>query len=413
MADGGLRQMQRQSFRQGFIAWAMGALVLLMGCGTSRPRGFSTVTEVPPGSSSDQVPTSWQDARVGDRVEYAFYADRIGSRRGTSASAGQLFVEVIAVRSPWVWLFIRVTRNDRQPHPHPFLSHGFVLPMRMGQAPTNPPDPIEDGSTSTTRQWAFAAGQHWIARRISRDDSPGDGPTQHRLYATTPGPLYLTNGLIEVHFNAFGFSMSAGHSLALVSFQRGSGTVQGTPPVMGNPWGPGTWYELQEGSSTSSVRVKRVCLGAEQGYLLRKVWEKPRDDVRCDDFQGAEVVSLENALINLVNDSVYIPTWPPRDYGAPLPRKVRVQLGQESVVAFFEEAPANRGEGSYWMRSKSYPTDPWSPVLRGLPMEVRFDRLSEGLYEQPEGAPRKFYSDSRLLRWGTWVESSELSTSAR
>lgn len=404
--------MQRQTFRQGFIAWAMGALVLLMGCGTSRPRGFSTVTEVPPGSPSDPAPTSWQDARVGDRVEYAFHADRIGSRRGTSASAGQLFVEVIAVRAPWVWLFIRVTRNDRQPHPHPFLSHGFVLPMRMGQAPANPPDPIERGSTSTTHRWAFAAGQYWNARRFARDDSPGDGPIQHRLYATPTGPLYLTNGLLEVSFFALGFGLSAGHQLALVSFQRGSGMVQGTPPVMGNPWGPGTWYETQE-SSSSSAYVNRVCLGAEQGYLLRKAWAKPRDEPRCDDFQGAEVIALEDALINLVNDSVYIPTWPPRDYGAPLPRKVRVHLGQESVVAYLEEAQDYRSGGS-WMRSKSYPTDLWSPLLWGLPMEVRFDRLSEGLYQQPEGAGRQFYSDSRLLRWGTWLESaSELSTSAR
>ncbi|RUO94435.1 hypothetical protein D7Y11_04150 [Corallococcus sp. AB018] len=401
--------MQRQSFRQGFIAWAMGVLVLvlLMGCGTSRPRGVSTVTEAPPGSTSGQAPTSWQDARVGDRVEYAFHADRVGSRRGTSASAGQLFVEVIAVRSPWVWLFIRVTRNDRQPHPHPFLSHGFVLPMRMGQAPENPPDPIEDGSTSTTRQWAFAAGQHWSARRLARDDSPGDGPTQHRLYATTPGPLYLTNGLLEVSFSSMGYSMSAGHQLALVSFQRGSGTVQGTPPVMGNPWGPGTWYETLERASWGDVR-KRVCLGAEQGYLLRKVWEKPQDEVRCDDFQGAEVVALEDALISLVNKSVYIPTWPPRDYGAPLPRKVRVQLGQASVVAYLDEARADHWEDSPWLRSRSYPIDLWSPVLQGLPMEVRFDRLSEGVYRQSEGGAREYRSDSRLIRWGTWLEESQV-----
>lgn len=385
----------------------MGVLVLLMGCGTSRPRGVSTVTEAPPGSTSGQAPTSWQGARVGDRVEYAFHADRVGSRRGTSASAGQLFVEVIAVRSPWVWLFIRVTRNDRQPHPHPFLSHGFVLPMRMGQAPENPPDPIEDGSTSTTRQWAFAAGQHWSARRIARDDSPGDGPTQHRLYATTPGPLYLTNGLLEVSFSSMGYSMSAGHQLALVSFQRGSGTVQGTPPVMGNPWGPGTWYETLERASWGDVR-KRVCLGAEQGYLLRKVWEKPQDEVRCDDFQGAEVVALEDALISLVNKSVYIPTWPPRDYGAPLPRKVRVQLGQASVVAYFDEARADHWEDSPWLRSRSYPIDLWSPVLQGLPMEVRFDRLSEGVYRQSEGGAREYRSDSRLIRWGTWLEESQV-----
>ncbi|MGE6756997.1 DUF6068 family protein [Corallococcus interemptor] len=393
--------MQRQTIRQGFIAWA---LVLLMGCGTSRPQGFSTVTELPPGSSSAQVPTSWQDARVGDRVEYAFHADRIGSRRGTSASAGQLFVEVIAVQAPWVWLFIRVTRNDRQPHPHPFLSHGFVLPMRMGQAPANPPDPIEYGSTLTTRQWAFAAGQHWIARRISRDDAPGDGPTQHRLYATTPGPLYLTNGLLEVSFFSLGYGLSAGHQLALVSFQRGTGTVQGTPPVMGNPWGPGTWYETQEGFG-GSVSVKRVCLGAEQGYLLRKVWNKPRDEVRCGDFQGARVLALEDALIDLVNKSVYIPTWPPRDYGAPLPGTVRVQLGQESVVAYLEEGPAEQGSSAGWMQSRSYPTDLWSPVLQGLPMEVRFNWLSEELYQQPGGAARRSYSDSRLLRWGAWLES--------
>ncbi|NNB86442.1 DUF6068 family protein [Corallococcus exiguus] len=399
--------MQRQSFRQGFIAVAGVALVLLMGCGTSRPRGVSTVTEAPPGSTSGQAPTSWQDARVGDRVEYAFHADRVGSRRGTSASAGQLFVEVIAVRSPWVWLFIRVTRNDRQPHPHPFLSHGFVLPMRMGQAPANPPDPIESGSTSTTRLWAFAAGQHWSVQRIARDDSPGDGPTQHRLYATTPGPLYLTNGLLEVSFSSMGYSMSAGHQLALVSFQRGSGTVQGTPPVMGNPWGPGTWYETLERASWGDVR-KRVCLGAEQGYLLRKVWEKPQDEVRCDDFQGAEVVALEDALISLVNKSVYIPTWPPRDYGAPLPRKVRVQLGQESVVAYLDEARADHWEDSPWLRSRSYPIDLWSPVLQGLPMEVRFDRLSEGVYRQSEGGAREYRSDSRLIRWGTWLEESQV-----
>lgn len=391
---------------------ACAALVLLMGCGTSRPRGFSTVTEVPPGSTSAQA-TSWQDARVGDRVEYAFYTQR-GSNRGISASAGQLFVEVVSVQSPWVWLSIRITRNDGQPHPHPFLSHDFVLPMRMGQAPANPPDPIKRGTTSTSQQWAFAAGQHWIARRISRDDSGADGPMQHRLYATTPGPLYLTHGLLKADFSAFGFGYgrSTLHSLSLVSFQRGSGTPGGTAPAMDNPWGPGTWYETRERASWGDF-MKRVCLGAEQGYLLRKVWEKPRDEVRCDDFQGAEVVSLEDALINLVNESVYIPVWPPRDYGAPLPRLVRVHLGQESVVAYFDEARAYPQEDSPWIRSRSYPIDLWSPVLQGLPVEVRFDRLSEGVYQPAEGGGRDYRSDSRLIRWGTWLETSELSTSAR
>ncbi|RKH91918.1 hypothetical protein D7Y21_00600 [Corallococcus sp. AB045] len=397
---GGIRQMQRQSFHQGFIAWAMGTLALLMGCGTARRH----VTE----DTSVQVPTTWQDARVGDRVEYAFYAQG-GSSRGSSASAGQLFVEVISVQSPWVWLSIRVTRNDGQPHPHPFLSHDYVLPVRMGQAPAHPPPGIEGSVPVRIR--AFAAGHRWLAQRTSRDESMGDGPTQHRIYAEPPGPLYLTRGLLEVSFSGGFFTMSH-HRLALVSFQRGSGTSGGRPPVMGNPWGPGTWYETLERASWGDVR-KRVCLGAEQGYLLRKVLEKPRDEVRCEDFQGAEVVALEDALIHLVNDSVYIPTWQPRDYGAPLPRKVRVQLGQASVVAYLEEAPAPQNGGASWMRSRSYPTDLWSPVLQGLPMEVRFDRLSEGVYRQSDGGAREYRSDSRLIRWGTWLESPELSTSAR
>ncbi|WP_223641724.1 DUF6068 family protein [Corallococcus sp. EGB] len=271
---------------------------------------------------------------------------------------------------------------------------------------------IEGGSTATTLRWAFAAGQHWLARRTFRDDSPGDGPTQHRLYATTPGPLYLTHGLLEVSFSAVGPSMSAAHDVALVSFQRGSGTTGGTPPAMDNPWGPGTWYETQE-TTDRGVQVNRVCLGAEQGYLLRKVWSRPRGENRCEDFQGAEVLSLEDALIDLVNNSVYIPAWPPRDYGAPLPRQVHVYVRQEPVAAYFDEVP-EYSLGAPWMQSTSDSTDLWNPVLRGLPMEARFDPLSKGVYLETASGVRQYRSDSRLTRWGTWLESApELSTSAR
>ncbi|WP_374267501.1 DUF6068 family protein [Corallococcus sp. RDP092CA] len=58
-------------------------------------------------------------------------------------------------------------------------------------------------------------------------------------------------------------------------------------------------------------------------------------------------------------------------------------------------------------------SDPWSPVLQGLPMEVRFDRLPEGVYEPAARGGRDYHSDRRLIRWGTWLESPGLSTSAR
>ncbi|RKG76440.1 hypothetical protein D7W79_17760 [Corallococcus exercitus] len=403
--------MQRLSFRQGFIAVAGVALVLLMGCGTSRPRGFISVTEFPPGSSTEETPRSWQDARVGDRVEYVFGAFVSGSSRGGS-SVGQLFVEVVAVQAPWVWLSIRITRNDGQPHPHPFLSHDFVLPMRMGQAPPNLPDPIKDGSTSITRLWAFAAGQHWSARQFARDDSMGDGPEQQRLYATTPGPLYLTNGLLKIYFSAVSPSDFAIHSLALASFRRGSSTTRGTPPAMDHPLGPGTWYEVRE-QTRQGVSEKRVCLGAEQGYLLRRIWTRPPTGKRCEDFQGAAVLSLEDALLNLVNKTLGVPIWPPRYYGAPLPRQGQLQLGQSSVLAYFDETPDVMEHVSLKVTVRAFATDVWNPVLRGLPMEARFNQVSEETFWQPRGGVHQFISSSRLSGWGTWLEPSELSTSTR
>ncbi|GMU05033.1 DUF6068 family protein [Corallococcus caeni] len=404
--------MQRLSFRQGFIAVAWVALVLLMGCGASRPRGFISVTEFPPGSSTEEAPKSWQDARVGDRVEYVFDAAVSGSGRGGSSSAGQLFVEVVAVQAPWVWLSIRIARNDGQPHPHPFLSHDFVLPMRMGEAPPNLPDPIKDGSTSITRVWAFAAGQHWSARQFARDDSLGDGPMQQWLYATTPGPLYLTNGLLRIYFGAVSPSGFAIHSLTLVSFQRGSGATQGTPPAMDHPWGPGTWYEIRE-RTHQGVSEKRVCLDAEQGYLRRKIWTRPPTGKRCEHFQGAAVLSLEDALLNLVNKTVGVPTWPPLNDGRPLPRQGRLQLGQDALPVYLDETPNGQEYVSLKVAVRAFATDVWSPVLRGLPMEVRFNQVSEETVWQPWAGVHHFISSSRLSGWGTWMEPSELSSSTR
>lgn len=399
--------MQRPSSIQGFLAWACAATLLLMGCGNPNlrpPRGLSTVTEVTPGDSEEEVPASWQTARVGDRVEYAFYADLSGSRRGSSSSAGQLFVEVVAVRAPWVWLSIRVTKNDGQPHPHPMMSHDYVLPMRMGKVTTNVPRGLRGGTT--TRVWAFAVGRHWDARRTHLDHSLGDGPVQHMTYAVDPGPLYLTRGLLEARSAAMGYSMFDMHWLTLVSFQRGSGTSQGTVPAMDRPWGPGTWYELSSSASGSSS-MERVCMDARQGYLLRKVSNAPKAGTRCEDFRNAEVVSLEDALIDFVKGSVYLPTWPPRDYGAPLPRQVRSQLGQQSLLAYFEETPAESGVGGLQVRFKSHASDVWSPVLRGLPMEARFERLAEGKFWLPLGGPRRFIEYRRLTEWGTWMPRSE------
>ncbi|MFP2899022.1 DUF6068 family protein [Corallococcus sp. 4LFB] len=401
--------MQRQSFRQEFIAGACVALVLLMGCGTSKPRGSSTVTEVPLENTAAVAHTSWQDARVGDRVEYAFYVHASGMSRGNSSSAGQLFVEVVAVRPPWVWLSIRVTRNDGQPHPHPFLRHAFVLPMRMGQAPAHRPPGIRGSPPIPIR--AFAAGHHWLAQRTSRDESSGDGPTQHRIYAEPPGPLYLTRGLLEVD-SVSGFNVTFGHRLALVSFQRGSGTSEGVLPRMDRPFGPGTWYEMKARTREGS-RVTRICLGAEQGYLLRKGWTDSTDGTRCEDFQDAESVALEDALIQLVDESVFVPTWPPRDYGAPLPRQGPLHLGQDSLRAYFDETPDSMDHESLKVTVQGFATDVWNPVLRGLPREARFKELSAETFWQPRAGLHQFIEDTRLSGWGTWLEPSELSSSTR
>lgn len=398
--------MQRQSFRQGLITVACMVLVLLMGCGTTRPHGPGPVTQDP----SVQVPTSWQDARVGDRVEYGFYSSVTGSSRGNSSSAGQLFVEVVAVRPPWVWLSIRITRNDGQPHPHPFLNHDYVLPMRMGQAPVAHRPPGIQGSTPVPIR-AFAAGHHWLARRTSRDESMGDGPSQHRIYAEPPGPLYLTRGLLEVS-SWSGFNVSHGHRIALVSFQRGSDTAEGVPPRMDRPWGPGTWYETKA-RTREGTRVTRICLGAEQGYLLRKIWTGSTDGTRCEDFQDTEGIALENALLQLVDASVFVPTWPPRDYGVPLPRPGQLPLGQGFVPAYFDETPDSMERDSLKVTVQGFAADVWSPMLRGLPMEARFKELSEETFWQPRVGMHQFIEDTKLSGWGTWLEDSELSTSAR
>ncbi|RKH63215.1 hypothetical protein D7X96_28285 [Corallococcus interemptor] len=392
------------------------ALLLGTGCESMKPRAVSpadgtTATEPPDASvpieasvpdagapATDATPSPWQRARVGDRVEYAFSAHR--GRPGADSGvgvAGHVSLEVVAVQAPWAWLTVTFTDDQGRPLPHPRLSQPRVLPMRMEE--TQPWKEEHRGQRSTEQ--TTAAGRSWDARRFLDDRRPSDGPLQNRLYANEPGPLYLTHGLLDASTTLSGFGASGSQQLTLVSFRQGT-EAPGTVPVLDRPWGPGTWYDVrQDVSGTSSVR--RVCLGAERGFVLRKELTGPSGEAPCADLRDAETTPLEEALLAAVSEAVSQPQqWPPIAAGFAPPRRETFTVAQHPVPALVFEAPSGEG-AERRVQVTTYAAEPWGAALNGLADEARFMPLADAVYRAPPKGKRVPEDGTALTGWGKWV----------
>ena len=371
----------------------------------STPDASTPDTSVPDAGAAPTASASpWQQARVGDRVEYAFSANRgrPGGQRSPaperdSAVAGHVVLEVVAVQAPWAWLTVTFTDDTGKPLAHPRLSQSRVLPMRLEA--TQPWKAEHRGQRSTEQ--TTAAGRTWDAQRYLHDSRPSDGPLQNRLYASQPGPLYLTHGLLDASTTLSGFGASGSQQLTLVSFRQGSDAA-GNVPVLDRPWGPGTWYDVrQDLSGTPSVR--RVCLGAERGFVLRKELTGPTGDAPCADFRDAEPQPLEEALLAAVSEAVSQPQqWPPVAAGTAPPRRETFTVAQHPIPAFVLEAPAGEG-AERRVQVTTYAADPWGAAINGLADEARFIPLADAVYRTPPKGKRVPEDGTALAGWGKWV----------
>ncbi|RKH36703.1 DUF6068 family protein, partial [Corallococcus sicarius] len=370
------------------------------------PDASTPDTSVPDAGAAPAASASpWQQARVGDRVEYAFSANRgrPGGQRSAAperdtAMAGHVVLEVVAVQAPWAWLTVTFTDDTGKPLAHPRLSQSRVLPMRLEA--TQPWKAEHRGQRSTEQ--TTAAGRTWDAQRYLHDSRPSDGPLQNRLYASQPGPLYLTHGLLDASTTLSGFGASGSQQLTLVSFRQGTDAA-GTVPVLEKPWGPGTWYDVRQTiSGTPSVR--RVCLGAERGFLLRKELTAPSGDAPCTDFQEADATPLEEALLMAVSEAVSVPQqWPPVPAGTAPPRRETFTVGSHSVPAVVFETPLGEG-AERRVQVATYAAEPWGAALSGLAEEARFSTLSDTIFRAPARGKRVAEDGAVLTGWGSWVK---------
>ncbi|MBZ4422916.1 DUF6068 family protein [Myxococcus sp. RHSTA-1-4] len=394
------------------------ALALGPGCKSvepqvSRPSDGTTVGQdtgavSTPESSTPETPgrgtSPWQRARVGDRVTYAFSANRGGGRtqQPTVAVAGVVALEVVAVEAPWVWLSLSFTGDSGSPLPLPGLARSLVVPVRSDV--TRPLDVPREGVESTEQP--TAAGRTWEAKRYLNDQRMVDGPLQNRLYAVEPGPLYLTNGLLDASTTLSGFGSGGSSQLTLMEARQGSGGGTGTVPALTLPLGPGTWYDVRtEPDGTQSV--KRTCLGAERGHVLRQEGTPAQGGAPCPDFAQAEVQPLEEAVLALALDAVGMAReWPPRPAGAISPVRDSVAVGERQVPALRYDV-AERVDGTPGLRAVAYAADPWDGALAGLAHETRFQMLSETLYRTTPAGRREPVDSTRLAGWGAWVPGAK------
>ncbi|NMO16495.1 hypothetical protein HPC49_04150 [Pyxidicoccus fallax] len=362
------------------------------------PQGGATA-QTPPGSGE----SPWQRARVGDRVAYSFSANRGGGRlqRPTTAVAGVVTLEVVAVEAPWAWLHVSFTGDGGAPLPQPRLAQPLVVPVRMDVTRTL--EAPRQGAESTER--STAAGRTWEAKRYLDDRRPADGPMENRLYAMEPGPLYLTNGLLDASTTLSGFGDAGGSQLTLTEVRQGGGTT-GAVPALTHPMGPGTWYDLRTDAG-GTPSVQRTCLGAERGFVLRQVGTPVEGAAPCADLSQADVQPLEEAVLALISEAVGAPKeWPPRPQGA-------APAVRDSVATSGKQVPALRFDvvdqldGSPALRATAFAADPWDGALAGLAHEARFQPLSDTVYRTQKTGQRQYVEGSKLTGWGAWVPGAK------
>ncbi|HYO52082.1 DUF6068 family protein [Archangium sp.] len=375
------------------------ALSLLPGCESTRSRGPSPSD--PQAQSPSPVKTdeaSWQRARVGDRVSYAFSANQGAPPRGGTARTlgGQVVLEVVAVQQPWVWVRLSFTDEASKPLAQTRLAQDLLIPVRTDTTRTLDMPP--QGEASAERP--FAAGRTWDAVRYVSDQRPVDGPLQARVYAVQPGPLYLTRGLLEANTTLAGFRTPGNFQFTLREFREGSAGTSATPPTLERPLGPGAYYDrrVEVGPSPS---VQRVCFAAERGFLLRTDAPVDANAAPCSDFSQAEPQPLEEVLMGLPWEALSAGDWPPAQAAVSATRGTFTVEGRD-VPALTVQRTATE-EGIQRVYSETYAAEPWAPSLAGLPYEARFQTLTDGTERVGAGGKRESEGSTRLVRWGSWL----------
>jgi len=359
------------------------ALSLFPGCHGHTASGPSPSTPM----SQPDTQGSWRNARVGDRVTYAFSSTLGGGRLGgpMKTVAGRLTLEVVAVRQPWVWLRAAYADEAGRPLPQPRLAQELLIPVRTDG--TRALEVSREGQSSAERP--TLAGRAWEATQYVNDMRPADGPLQRRLYANTPGLLYLTEGLLVADTTLSGFGAAGGSLLTLVEYHQGTGEASAAAPTLERPLGPGAYYDRRVDVGGAPF-VQRTCFAAERGFLLRTDHPATGGGAPCADFSEAEPQPLTEVLLSLVVEALSPPE------GAPATAtRGTAQVGGRTVPSLTAER-TEEVDGTRRIHTTTWAADPWSPALAGLPVEARFQPLAE---HSTEGG-------TRLVQWGVWIPTS-------
>ncbi|XXF77525.1 DUF6068 family protein [Myxococcaceae bacterium GXIMD 01537] len=386
------------------------ALALLAGCEGTKSQGPSPTeaAALQAGTSPEAVAARWKQARVGDRVTYAFSTWRKLPREEAPApTAGQLTLEVVAVRQPWVWVRLSFTGEGGKALPAR-MSRELLIPMRADV--TQPFDLPREGTA--TAEHLDAAGRKWDAVRYVKDGRMYDGPLEERIIAAQPGPTYLLGGLLEAEHVLPGFRVSGETHLSLVEAREGSTGASPAAPAMDRPLGPGSWFEVSsEATSTSPATVERVCLAAERGFVVARSFSAPpAGEAPCPSFaENATVAPLESVLMDLIWLAANEGAWPPKAEG-PASAAVAQTHGTASIlgrsVAVLVQESAHSEDGSRVVSAETYAADPWDASLSGLALDARFSTLGTRIEEIPASGPRTLRQRTRLSAWGTWVDGA-------
>ncbi len=374
------------------------ALSFLPGCESTKASSPSASDSQVQAPAPLQAADAWKRARVGDRVIYAFSATQGPEPRGGGTArtlGGQLMLEVVAVQQPWVWVRVAFTDEAGGPLAQTRLARELLIPVRADT--TRPLDVPPAGEA--TAETPSRAGRTWEAVRYVSDQRPVDGPLRTRVYANTPGPLYLTHGLLEASTETAGFRTPGGFTLTLREFREGSAEANAPVPALERPLGPGAYYErhVDVGPAPS---VQRVCFAAERGYLLRAEGPVEPNTAPCSDFSQAEPEPLEEVLMGLPWEALSSGEWPPSGVASGT-RGTFTAEGRD-VPALIEQR-TDTEEGIQRVSSETYAAEPWAPGLAGLPYEARFQPLVSGTERVVAGGKREFEGGTRLVRWGSWL----------
>ncbi|WP_304504111.1 DUF6068 family protein [Corallococcus sp. EGB] len=385
-----------------FAALLGAALSFLPGCESTKSSGPTPSDTRAQDTASVQAAEGWARARVGDGVHYAFSATQGPEPRAGGAARtlqGQLTLEVVAVEQPWVWVRVAFSDERGGPLAQARLARELLIPVRSDT--TRPLDVPYGGKA--TAEVASKAGRSWEAVRYVADQRSFDGPLRTRVYANTPGPLYLTRGLIEAATESAGFRVPGGVQLTLLEVREGAAEASAPAPALERPLGPGAYYERNVDVDPEHG-VRRVCFTAERGYLLRAEAPVESNTVPCSDFSQAEPEPLEELLLGMPWEVLAAGDWPPA--AAASGTKGTFSAEGHEVPALTELSQENV-EGTERVFTQTYAADPWAPGLAGLPYEARFQPLANSTERVVTGGKRESEGGTRIVRWGSWLEGAK------